>query len=258
MLELVEIGKSFGGVRALDNVSFALEQGEILGLIGPNGAGKTTLFNIISGIFPPDQGRVRFQGKDITRLAAHKIARLNIFRTFQNLSIFDGMTVLENLLVGNHLVGKAGIFSAFLKTPWERREERMIQRRALNLLAEIGLAAAANLPAKSLAFGKLRLLELGRALAAGPQLLLLDEPAAGLNQRETEELMAFLAGLREKEITIIVIEHDMSLVMELSDRVVVLDQGKKIAEGRPREVQQNPAVLTAYLGEDDWIKSLRR
>jgi branched-chain amino acid transport system ATP-binding protein len=258
MLELLEIGKSFGGVRALDSVSFGLEQGEILGLIGPNGAGKTTLFNVISGIFPPDQGQVRFEGKDITRLASHKIAGLSIFRTFQNLSIFDEMTVLENLLVGNHLVGRAGMFSAFLKTPWERKEEKMIRMRAMDLLERIGLAHTAQMQAKSLPFGKLRLLELGRALAAGPKLLLLDEPAAGLNQRETGELAVFLAGLRKKKITIIVIEHDMSLVMELSDRVVVLDQGKKIADGHPREVQQNPAVLTAYLGEADWIKSLRK
>jgi len=256
MLKLHEISKSFGGVHALEGVSFELKRGEILGLIGPNGAGKTTLFNVISGILPTDRGKVELEGKNITGFASHLIARKGIFRTFQNLAIFDEMTVLENLLVGNHLLGRAGVFAAFFKTPWERKEEARIRSRALGLLKDIGLADSTNHPARSLPFGKLRMLELGRALCPNPRLLLLDEPAAGLNQRETEELAGFLAGLRQKEITMIVIEHDMSLVMELSDRVVVLDQGRKIAEGAPREIQQNKAVLTAYLGEEDWIKTL--
>jgi len=258
MLELSEISKSFGGVKALDMVSFGLKQGQILGLIGPNGAGKTTLFNVISGIALPDHGQVHFQDKKITGLPSHKIAGLRIFRTFQNLSIFSEMTVIENLLVGNHLKGRAGLFSAILKAPWERREEKLIRDRAHDSLREIGLEKSAQLTASSLPFGKLRLLELGRALAAEPKLLLLDEPAAGLNQKETFELSEFLAGLRKKEITIIVIEHDMSLVMEISDRVVVLDQGRKIAEGAPREIQQDPAVLTAYLGEENWLKTLKK
>jgi branched-chain amino acid transport system ATP-binding protein len=258
MLQLSEISKSFGGVQALDQVSFTVAEGLILGLIGPNGAGKTTLFNVISGITPPDRGKVRFKDRDITGLPSHKIARLCIFRTFQNLSIFPEMTVLENLMVGNHLKGRAGLFSAILKVPWERREEKAMLARAQETLKTIGLEKSALLPARNLPFGKLRLLELGRALAADPMLLLLDEPAAGLNQKETYELSEFLAGLRKKKITIVVIEHDMSLVMEISDQVVVLDQGKKIAEGAPREVQQDPAVLTAYLGEEDWFKSLKK
>jgi branched-chain amino acid transport system ATP-binding protein len=258
MLKLSDISKNFGGVHALEGVSFEHKRGEILGLIGPNGAGKTTLFNVISGIIPPDRGRVEFEESDITRSASHIIARKGILRTFQNLSIFDEMTVLENLMVGNHLLGKAGLFSAFLKPHWERREEKMIQSRARDLLKEVGLLDVADSPARSLPFGKLRMLELGRALAANPKVLLLDEPAAGLNQRETEELSSFLSGLRKKEISMVVIEHDMSLVMELSDRVVVLDQGKKIAEGSPRDVQQNQAVLTAYLGEEDWVTTLRK
>jgi len=258
MLKLHELSKSFGGVHALEGVCFELVQGEILGLIGPNGAGKTTLFNVVSGIMPPDRGRVELEGKDITRLASHKIAARGILRTFQNLSIFDEMSVLENMMVGNHLLGRAGILSAALKHPWERREEKRIRECALGLLSEIGMKDLADLPARSLPFGKLRMLELGRALCAKPRILLLDEPAAGLNRRETDELASFLAGLRKKQVTMIVIEHDMSLVMEISDRVVVLDQGKKIAEGAPREVQQDKAVLAAYLGEEDWIKTLGR
>jgi len=258
MLKLHEISKSFGGVHALEDVSFELKRGEILGLIGPNGAGKTTLFNVISGIIPADRGRVELEGKDISRFAPHLIARMGIFRTFQNLAIFDEMSVLENLMVGSHLMGNAGILAALLKTPAERKEEAAIRARALALLKDIGLNDFANQPARSLPFGRLRILELGRAVGANPVILLLDEPAAGLNQRESEELTDFLAKLRQKQITMIIIEHDMSLVMELSDRVVVLDQGRKIAEGAPREVQQNKAVLTAYLGEEDWVKTLRK
>ncbi len=258
MLKLENIRKSFGGLKALDGVSFEVNPGEILGLIGPNGAGKTTLFNVVSGIFPSDSGSVFFQRKNITRLPTHQIARLGIFRTFQNPSIFEAMSVLENLMVGNHLQGRAGFFSAIFKPPWERKEEQRMREQAQAVLKGIGLSDSADAAAGSLPFGKLRMLELGRALCAEPHLLMLDEPAAGLNQRETEDLTNFIAGLRAKKITIVVIEHDMSLVMGLSDRVAVLDQGRKIAEGAPQAVQHNPAVLKAYLGEEDWIKSLRR
>ncbi len=257
MLRLVEVRKNFGGLKALKGVSFEVGEREILGLIGPNGAGKTTLFNIIGGILTPDGGRIYFREKEITALAPHKIARMGIQRTFQNLAIFKEMTVLENLMVGNHLLGKAGFFSAIFKLPWERKEEKEIRRRAGEVLEEIGLKEFAHFPASSLPFGKMRLLELGRALCANPLLLLLDEPASGLNQRETEELSRFLHLLREKNITLMIIEHDMDLVMQICDRIIVLDQGEKIAEGSPREVQKDPKVLKAYLGEEEWYKGLR-
>jgi len=234
MLRLNDIAKNFGGLRALDRVALEVRPGEILGLIGPNGAGKTTLFNVVSGILAADAGAVFFQERNITRLPPHAVARLGILRTFQNPSIFETMTVLENLMVGNHLQGRAGFFSAVFKLPRERREEREIRDRAWAVLEEIGLADAAETAAGGLPFGKLRMLELGRALAAEPVLLLLDEPAAGLNQRETEGLAEFIAGLQKKKITMIVIEHDMSLVMGLSDRVAVLDQGRLIADGAPQ------------------------
>ncbi len=258
MLRLDEIAKSFGGLKALDQVGFQVQPGEILGLIGPNGAGKTTLFNVISGILHPDSGKVFFREQNITGLATHQIAKLGLCRTFQNPAIFEEMTVLENLMAGYHLQGRSGFFSAILKPPWERKEERSIRERAMEMLSEIGLKGSAQAGAGSLSFGKMRMLELGRALCSHPELLLLDEPAAGLNHNETEELAEYIGRLRSRKITIIVIEHDMSLVMDLSDRIVVLDQGRKIAEGAPKEIQRDPAVLKAYLGEEDWIKSLRR
>ncbi len=258
MLRLDNIKKSFGGVKALDGVSFQVEKGEMLGLIGPNGAGKTTLFNIICGLLSPEQGKIYFENQEITGRAPHRIAQMGIQRTFQNLAIFKEMTVLENLMVGSHLMGKAGFFSAIFKLPWERKEEKEILKRAWQALEEINLKKYAHLPAHHLPFGKMRLLELARSLCAHPRILLLDEPAAGLNQKETEELCQFLSLLRQKEITMVIIDHDMDLIMETSDRVIVLDQGRKIAEGTPGEIQRNPLVLKAYLGDESWYQSLKK
>ena len=250
MLKITNVNKRFGGLHALENVSLSIGQGKIFSLIGPNGAGKTTLFNLITGIFPPTQGMFTFAGKILNGLKTHEIARLGISRTFQNLELFPNMNSLENVMLGCHCHTRAGIFRAGLRLRGMRQEEEKIREKAMEELRFMGLEEKALLGAKSLPLGEQKLLEIARALATQPRLLLLDEPAAGLNIRETEALSESILRIRGRGITVMLVEHDMSLVMGISDEVLVLNYGKKIAEGQPREIQRNPGVIAAYLGEE--------
>ncbi len=251
LLAINNLSKNFGGVQALTGVSFTVAAGEILGLIGPNGAGKTTCFNLINGLIPPTAGSIMMAGRELVGLAPYRRAARGLARTFQNIQLFGGMTVQENILTGNHLGQQVGIMAALLPLPRVRRAQAAAEAQAQELLGLVGLEGKGGLPADSLAYGEQRRLEIGRALSAGPQLLLLDEPAAGLNPRETEELMALLEQLRDLGTTLLVIEHDMTLVMGLCDRIVVLDHGEVIAAGPPREIRRDPRVIEAYLGREE-------
>lgn len=240
----------FGGVRAIHELDFEVREGLIQSVIGPNGAGKTTLFNVVSGILPPTSGKVYYKGEAISSLAPHQIARKGVTRTFQNLQLFSEMTVVENVMVGMHLRSKGGFVASALKLPWIWKEERRIREVALQILDFTGLSEYASFVAGSLPFGRQRVLEIARALGAGPRLLMLDEPAAGLNNRETADLSDLIGRIRKRGITVLLVEHDMNLVMEISDYVTVLDQGRKIAEGDPEMVRNDEKVLKAYLGEE--------
>ena len=249
MLRLQGITKVFGGLIALEEVSFSVEDGTITGIIGPNGAGKTTLFNIVSGIYPQNSGNVYLGGKNISRFAPEKLARLGLVRTFQNVELFGQMTVLENVMVGLHTKSKSGILSCAFKLPGHIREEKYIRERSLQWLEFTGMVDSAEVKAGNLPFGQGRLLEIARALALEPRMILMDEPAAGLNSHETIGLAALIRRIRESGVTVVLVEHDMDLVMDVCDAVVVLNLGRKLAEGTPREIQENTAVITAYLGE---------
>jgi branched-chain amino acid transport system ATP-binding protein len=244
------ISKRFGGVQALSDVSFAIQRGEIYGLIGPNGAGKTSLFNVLTGIYPADGGTFTFDGRPLANLRPDEVAARGIARTFQNIRLFANLSALENVMIGRHVRTRAGVFGAMLRDQRTRSEEQAIEKRAFDLLAYVGVNRRANDLAKHLPYGDQRRLEIARALATDPKLLALDEPAAGMNATETAALMKLLRAIRADGTTILLIEHDMKLVMTLCDRVLVLDYGKKIAEGPAAEVQRNPAVIAAYLGGD--------
>ncbi len=241
----------FGGLVALDKVSFEIREGEILGLIGPNGAGKTTCFNVTTGVYRPTSGEVRFRGRRLTGMKRHKITQLGIARTFQNIRLFKSMTALENVLVGTDAQHKSGLASALLRLPRHRREESEGHDQAMELLKFMGLAGKADDLAVNLSYGDQRRLEIARAMATNPSLLCLDEPAAGFNPAEKQKLMELIRRIRDRGYTVLLIEHDMRLVMGVTDRIVVLEFGQKIAEGVPAEIRDNPAVIAAYLGVDE-------
>ena len=252
MLEVGDLAISFGGLDALSGLGFQVAEREIFALIGPNGAGKSTVFNVITGLYPPVRGRVTLGGDDLIALAPHQIARRGVARTFQNTEVFRQLTALDNVLIGRHTHLRAGVIRGALWLPGVGREEARARESAYALLARLGLGDVAGVEAGSLPLGAQKRLEIARALASEPRLLLLDEPAGGLNPTETQTLMVVIRGLRDESgLTIVVVEHDMELVMGISARIAVLDHGRKIAEGRPGEISRDAAVVEAYLGSED-------
>lgn len=251
LLQLKDVGIRFGGLQAVAELGFAVEKGSVIGLIGPNGAGKTTAFNLITGVYKPTSGRIFLDGQDITGWAPHRIARAGIFRTFQTIRLFYGQSVLANVLAGLHLQTRQSWWQGLLATPSQRREEHDLRERAMNLLGRLDLADVAQEDVASLPYGVQRRVELARALIARPKLLILDEPAAGLNDQESAALNRTILSMREEGISVLLVEHDMNVVMNVTDRIVCINFGRKIAEGTPEEIRANPQVIEAYLGTDD-------
>ncbi len=250
LLEVRNLCRGFGGLQAVNGVSFMVRKGTIKALIGPNGAGKTTLFNLISGFLPPGSGTILFRDRPIQGLRPHEIAAKGIARTFQHIRLFPKMTSLENVMVGRHVHGKSGFLSAMMNLPWTRREDQRAREESLGLMEFLGIDGLAEHEATSLSYGQQRLVELVRGLACEPELLLLDEPAAGLNMRETAEMAGVISRIRDKGVTILVVEHDMSLVMNISDEIVVLNYGEKVADDVPSSIQKNEDVIRIYLGAE--------
>ncbi|WP_370290897.1 ABC transporter ATP-binding protein [Nocardioides sp.] len=251
LLEVDAVTLRFGGLTALNEVSFEIRRGEILGLIGPNGAGKTTCFNVMTGVYQPTSGAVRFDGRTLTKMKRHKITKIGVARTFQNIRLFKSMTVLENVMVGADAHSRVGFWDALLRTPRHRRTEAEATARARELLELVGITARHDELASNLSYGDQRRLEIARAMATNPKLLCLDEPAAGFNPAEKQRLMELIRKVRDAGFTVLLIEHDMKLVMGVTDRIVVLEFGQKIAEGTPDEIRDNPAVIAAYLGVEE-------
>ena len=251
ILEVKGLSRHFGGLRAVDSVDFAVEEGSIKAVIGPNGAGKTTLFHLISGCLPPTSGTVSFMGREIQSKRPFEIAALGMGRTFQHIRLFQGMSALDNVMVGRHTKSGSGFIAGMLALPKARREDGRIRQKALEEMEFLGITDLADTGATSLSFGQQRSVELARALALEPRLLLLDEPAAGLNMHETAEVGGVIRKIRDRGVTVLIVEHDMSLVMNISDEVMVLSYGSKIAEDEPLAVQKNEEVVRVYLGEDE-------
>ena len=251
LLEVRDLCRRFGGLQAVADLTFTVSPGVIKAVIGPNGAGKTTLFNLISGFAVPDSGTVRFRGEEVRGLPAHKLAGRGMARTFQQIQLVPGMTVLENVLTGRHRHARTGFIGGMLRSPRSLREGRAARERCSEILGFLGLADLAGAEAASLAYGQQRLVELARALACEPELLLLDEPAAGLNMRETEELAGTIGRINATGLTVLLVEHDMGLVMNISHEILVLGAGRRVAEGDPRAIQRDPDVVRIYLGEEE-------